>query len=163
MNLSGGLSRSWSEVLRQGVLMPTRYDMASAGLGFNTQFTNAVRMDYTAEYRRSMSRIDGGALDPIDVLRQDVAVNFIIRKRWICRLGGEHYYNAAIGGTNRHMFFLDASLTWKTERMEYGIEARNLLDSGVFRSAFQSDITDYVYSYRLRPASVMFTIKFSLR
>lgn len=162
-NLSGGFSRSWSEVLRQGVLMPTRYDMASAGLGFNTQFTNAVRMDYTAEYRRSMSRIDGAALDPIDVLRQDVAVNFIIRKRWICRLGGEHYYNAAIGGTDRHMFFLDASLTWKTERMEYGIEARNLLDCGAFRSAFQSDITDYVYSYRLRPASVMFTIKFSLR
>ena len=159
----GGFSRSWSEVLRQGVLMPTRYDMASAGLGFNTQFTNAVRMDYTAEYRRSMSRIDGAALDPIDVLRQDVAVNFIIRKRWICRLGGEHYYNAAIGGTDRHMFFLDASLTWKTERMEYGIEARNLLDCGAFRSAFQSDITDYVYSYRLRPASVMFTIKFSLR
>lgn len=143
--------------------MPTRYDMAAAGLGFDTQFTNAVRMNYTAEYRRYMSRIDGGALDPIDVLRQNVAVNFIIRKRWICRIGGEHYYNAAIGGADRHMFFLDASLAWKTERMEYSLEARNLTDIGTFRSAAQSDITDYVYSYRLRPASVMFTIKFSLR
>ena len=61
------------------------------------------------------------------------------------------------------MFFLDASLTYKSRRVEYSVEGRNLADVGTFRSASQSDITDYLYTYRLRPASVLFKIKFSLR
>ena len=97
------------------------------------------------------------------MVRQDAAVNFTIRKRWICRVGGEYYYNGAVGGADRTMFFLDAGLSYRTRRMEYSVEARNLLDTGLFRSATQSDITDYVYSYRLRPAAVLFKVKFSLR
>lgn len=164
VNASGEFSRSWSEVLRQGQIMQTSYDRATAGFGFSTRFTQAVRMDYNAEYSRSQSRIEGGGdLDPIDIVRQDAAVNFIIKRKFICRVSGEHYYNAAIGGADRNMFFLDATLSYKTKRMEYSLEARNLMDTGVFRSAAYSDITGYVYSYRLRPASVMFKIKFSLR
>lgn len=164
VNASGGFSRSWSDVLRQGQIMQTSYDRATAGFGFSTRFTQAVRMDYNAEYSRSQSRIEGGGdLDPIDIVRQDAAVNFIIKRKFICRVSGEHYYNAAIGGADRNMFFLDATLSYKTKRMEYSLEARNLMDTGVFRSAAYSDITGYVYSYRLRPASVMFKIKFSLR
>lgn len=164
VNASGGFSRSWNEVLRQGELMQTSYDMATAGFGFSTRFTPAVRLDYNAEYSRSQSRIEGGeALDPIDMLRQEAAVNFIIGKKFICRVGCNQYYNAAIGGSDRNMFFLDAGLTYKAKRMEYSLEARNLLDTGMFRSAAYNDITGYVYSYRLRPASVLFKIKFSLR
>ncbi len=164
VNASGGFSRSWNEVLRQGQLMPTSHDMATAGFGFMSRFTQAVRLDYNADYSRSRSYIEGGQeLDPIDVLRQDAAVNFIIKKKFVCRVGGEHYYNAAIGGSDRNMFFLDASLSYKTKRMEYSLEGRNLFDTGSFRSASYSDITNYVYSYQLRPASVLFKIKFSLR
>lgn len=164
VNASGGFSRSWSDVLRQGQIMQTSYDQATAGFGFSTRFTQAVWLDYFAEYSRSQSRIEGGSdLDPIDIVRQDAAVNFIIKRKFICRVSGEHYYNAAIGGADRNMFFLDATLSYKTKRMEYSLEARNLMDTGLFRSAAYSDITGYVYSYRLRPASVMFKIKFSLR
>lgn len=164
VNVSGGFSRSWSDVLRQGAIMQTSYDRATAGFGFSTRFTQAVRLDYNAEYSRSQSSIeDGERLDPIDMLRQEAAVNFIIRKKFICRVGCDHYYNAAIGGADRNMFFLDAGLSYKTKRMEYSLEARNLLDTGLFRSAAYSDITGYAYSYRLRPAAVLFKVKFSLR
>ena len=61
------------------------------------------------------------------------------------------------------MFFLDAALTYKSRRVEYMLEARNLLDTGSFRSVSQSDITDYAYTYKLRPAAVIFKIKFSLK
>lgn len=163
-NLGGGFSRSWTEVLRQGELMQTSYDNASASFGFSTRFTAAVRLDYNVDYSRSRSRIEGSdALDPIDVVQQEATANFIIRKKLICRIGCNHYYNAAIGGADRNMFFLDAGLVYKTKRMEYELAARNLLDTGLFRSAAYSDITNYVYSYRLRPASVLFKIKFSLR
>lgn len=161
---SGGFSRSWSDVLRQSAIMQTTYDLATAGFGFSTRFTPVVRLDYNAEYSRSRSRIEGGSdLDPIDMLRQDAAVNFTIKDKFICRAGCEHYYNAAIGSSDRNMIFLDASLSYKTKRMEYSLEARNLMNTGLFRSAAYSDITGYVYSYQLRPASVMFKVKFSLR
>lgn len=163
VNLSGGFSQSWNEVLRQGELLPTRYDRTSAGLSFNTRFTQAVRLDYGGEYSRSESRAGSEMLHPIDMLRQHAALDFIIRKKFICRIGGEHCYNASIGGRDRNMFFLDASLSYKSKRVEYMLEGRNLLDTGTFRSVSQSDITDYVYSYKLRPASVMFKIKFSLK
>lgn len=164
VNLSGGFSRTWSEVLRQDVAMQTTYDRVTAGFGFSTRFSKAVRLDYEASYSQSRSRIEGGdRIAPIDVVRQDAAVNFTIRKRWICRVGGEYYYNGAVGGADRTMLFLDAGLSYRTRRMEYSVEARNLLDTGLFRSATQSDITDYVYSYRLRPAAVLFKVKFSLR
>ena len=163
VNLSGGFSQSWNEVLRQGELLLTRYDRATAGLSFNTRFTQAVRFDYGGEYSRSESRAGSEKLRPIDMLRQHAALDFIIRKKFICRIGGEHFYNAAIGGRDRNMFFLDASLSYKSKRVEYMLEGRNLLDTGTFRSISQSDITDYVYSYKLRPASVMFKIKFSLK
>lgn len=163
INLSGGFARSWAEVLRQGGLLPTRYDCAKAGLSFNTRFTQAVRLDYGLDYTRSESRAGAEKLPPIDAVRQHAALDFIIRERFICRIGGEHCYNAAIGGTDRNMYFLDAALTYKSRRAEYMLEARNLLDTGLFHSATQSDITDYVYTYRLRPASVMFKIKFSLK
>ncbi len=162
-NLSGGFSRTWSEVMRQGELLPTQYDGATAALGFNTRFTRAVKLDYEASYARSKSSFEGTALRPIDVVRQNAAVDFIVRKKFICRIGGEHYYNAAIGGSDRNMFFLDAALTYKSRRVEYSVEGRNLADVGTFRSASQSDITDYLYTYRLRPASVLFKVKFSLK
>lgn len=163
VNLSGGFSQSWNEVLRQGELLPTRYDRITAGLSFNTRFTQAVRLDYGGDYTRNKSTAGAETLPPIDILRQHARVDLIIRKKFICRIGGEHYYNAAVGGADRNMFFLDASLTYKGKRAEYMLEGRNLLDVGTFRSASQSDITDYVYSYKLRPAAVIFKIKFSFR
>ncbi len=163
INLSGGFARSWAEVLRQGELLPTQYDRTTAGLSFNTRFTQAIRLDYGGDYSHSESRAGDDELSPIDVVRQHATLDFIVRKKFICRIGGEHYYNAAIGGADRNMFFLDASLTYKSRRIEYMLEARNLLDTGTFHSATQSDITDYVYTYKLRPASVMLKIKFSIR
>lgn len=164
VNLSGGFSRSWQDVLRQDVLVPTSYDMAMAGLDISTHFTNAIHLNYRADYTRSQSRIKSSKpFDPIDRLSQRADINFIIRKHLICRVGGEHYYNTAIGGADRSMFFLDASLSYKGRRMEYSLEGRNLLDTGSFNSSSQSDITHYIQTYTLRPAAVIFKIKFSLR
>lgn len=163
LGLSGGFSRSWSDVLRQGVLLPQHSDLATAAFTLSTRFSQAVRLDYTLDYTRSQSTVDGEALRAIDVVREDAALNFIVRRKFICRIGGEHYYNGAVGGRDRNMFFLDASLTYKGRRTEYAVEARNLLDTGSFGSASQTDITHYVYSSKLRPASVLFKIKISLK
>lgn len=163
ISLTGLYSSQESEVLRQEVLMPLHNDIASVRVDINTRFTKAIRLNYTADYAASRSRIDDKTLSPIERVQQSATMDFIIRNKLICRVGGEHYFNSAIGGPDRNMFFLDASLTYKSKRVEYVLDARNLMDITSFSSASQSDITDYVYTYRLRPASVMFTIKFSLK
>lgn len=162
--LSGGFSRSWYEVLRQGKIMQTSSDRMTAGLGINTNFTKAFILEYTADFSRSRSHIqESEKLEPIYVVRQNATMNLVINKKWICSVGGEHYHNGTIVEGDRNMFFLDAWLSYRTARVEYSLEGRNLLNTGTFRSAIYNDITNYVYSYQLRPASVMFKIKFSLK
>lgn len=161
---SGSFLRSWIDVLRQGEIMQTSSDLYSAGLSVNTRFSHAVRLDYTADYSRSRSYIAGGEpLAPIDIVTQHADLYFIIAKRYVVQLSGEHYYNGSISHGDRSMFFADASFSIKTKRVEYMILAQNLLDTNTFRSAAYNDITNYVYAFKLRPASVMFKVKFSLK
>lgn len=162
--VSGGYFQSRSKQLRQGILMQTQFDRITAGFSFDSRFTKAIRLNYEAEYSHSQSHIKNEEnLTPIRALTQNAAINFIIKQKFICRLSGEHYYNTAIEAGDRNLFFIDGSFVYKHKHVEYGIEARNLLNTSVFRSASYSDITNYVYSYRIRQASVMFKIKFNLR
>ena len=162
-SLSGVYTNSSTEVLRQEVLMPLQSEMTTLGASVNTRFSKALRLNYTADYVSSRSRVDGRSLSPIERVQQTATLDLIIRNKLICRVGGEHYFNSAIGGDDRNMFFLDAGITYKSKRVDYVLDMRNLMDVSSFSSASQSDITDYMYTYRLCPASVMFTVKFSLR
>lgn len=164
VNASGGFRRSWAETLRQEQFLQTVYDVAIAGFGFSGRFIPNIPIDYNIEYSRNRSRIEGSKwFDPINAIRQRATVNFIIRKNFTGRIGGDHYYNAAIGGKDRNMFFADAGIEYKSRHIIYSIEARNLLNTTTFHSTVYNDITNYVYSYKLRPASVLFKVKFSLR
>lgn len=163
VSVSGGWGRTWYEFLRQGVLMPTVSDHASAGLRIDSRLGGRVTFGYRGDYTRSMSRIDGRGLAPIDRVTQSADIGTVLPKGFILKIGGEHYFNASVEGRDRHMFFLDASLSFRKGRLEYIIEGRNLLDSRTFSSEMYSDITSYIYTTSLRPVSVMFKIRFSLR
>ena len=103
----------------------------------------------------------GGAQPPIHSLRQNAALNLSFAKSFFLRVGGEHYYNDAVRG-DRSMFFLDASLSWRMKRLELALECRNLLGTETYSSASYSDITTYVYTYRLRPLTALLKIRFTL-
>ena len=51
----------------------------------------------------------------------------------------------------------------KHKRMEYAIEADNLLNNIAFANATNSNSMSYAYTYTLRPASIVFRVKFSLK
>ncbi len=162
--LSGGYFRSQNKQLRQGKLMQTRFNKTNVGFRFDSHFAKTVRLSYESKYFRYRSHIkDEERLPPINVLTQNAAIYFIMKKNFICRLGGEHYYNTAVYGNDRNMFFIDGSFSYKQKRIEYSLEAQNLLNTSVFHSAVYNDITHYSYSYHIREASVMFKIKFCLR
>ena len=83
-------------------------------------------------------------------------------KRLSLNISGEYYLNDAITSGSRNIFFLDASISYRTRRMEYVLEGRNLLNTGTYNQRVWSDITNYQYNYLLRPLSLIFKIKFSI-
>ncbi len=161
--LSGEYMRSWSEILRESTLVPSIYQLITAELNLNTRITKAVRVDYSSQYNRSISAIGNEAHSAIDLLKQSANVDFIIAERVICRAGAEHFLNSAISGKSRNTIFIDASIRVKHKRMEYAIEAHNILNNTSFANASNSNSISHIYTYSLRPASVVFRVKFSLK
>lgn len=165
LGISGQYMLSFSDVLRQGEIINTRSDMYNAGFNATTRFGRLARLDYDLSWMRSLTSAQGvgAGYAPIDIVRQEATLVLFISQKMNLRLGGEHYYNSAISGGGRNMFFADAALGYKAKRMEYILEARNLFGTGSYNSANYADMLSYIYSYALRPRSVMFKIKFSLK
>lgn len=69
----------------------------------------------------------------------------------------------AISSTNRNTLCVDASLRIKHKCVEYSVEVRNVLNNSVFINATNSNSMDYLYSYALRRASVVFKVRFSFK
>ena len=97
----------------------------------------------------------------MDNISGTLALSLSFAESVFLKVGGEHYYNDAVSG-DRSMFFLDASLSWRTKRLELTLECRNLLGTDTYSSAVYSDITTYVYTYRLRPLAALLKLRFTL-
>lgn len=161
LNLSSRYSRSWSSILRENSLMSAYSEQSRSSIGANIRFCPSVLLDYNMSYVWNQYHIkDEPELDAIHMIQQDATLSFIASKKVVCSIHAEHYYNGAIEAGNRNMFFLDSKVQYRTGRMEYSIEARNLLAKKNFYSASYSDATNYMQVYRLRPPSIMFNLKF---
>lgn len=163
VSLQGGWGRTWSSYMRQGVLMPSEYYMASAGIKVDSRIAKPVLLSYKGDYTRSAGRNSNAAFPPIDAFRQNLRFDFVIRDKVTVGVGGEHYFNAAIESKDRNMFFADASVSFRYGRLEYILEGHNLLNTGFFSSSLYKDMTGYLYRTRLRPLSVLFKVRFSLK
>ena len=162
VKLSASWSRTWSSLYRQYELYQSEMDNISGTLALSSRFCDWAGMDYGVSASRSRSVTDiGGAQPPIHSLRQSAALSLSFAESVFLKVGGEHYYNDAVSG-DRSMFFLDASLSWRTKRIELTLECRNLLGTDTYSSAVYSDITTYVYTYRLRPLAALLKIRFTL-
>lgn len=163
LTLSGSYSRSWSDLLRQEEVMKTSLEYITTGLKFDTRLSPAVSLGYLLAY--AQSRTHAGIKEefaPIRSIRQNASFNFAFSKNLVWSIIGEYYYNNTVGEGDRTMFFADTKLLYRSKRVEYTLEARNLFAKHNFCTAFYTDATSYVYAYRLRSPCVMFSIGFNL-
>jgi hypothetical protein len=165
LELNGGYEHFWMDVLRQGSVMNTNTALVSAGFKWITKWGRKVNTRYNASYVYSKTGYSDNStsISPINSLHQKLSVDYSLIPGLVFNLTGEHYFNSAILSGSRHIPFLDAALTFKTKKIEYMLEGRNLLGTRTYNNKFTSDATDFEYSYLLRPTSVMFKIKFSIR
>jgi hypothetical protein len=165
VGISAGWRQSWLDVLRQGDIMKVRTESMPLGLTLSTRFSKNLFMDYAVNYARSRSVIKGqeGDTDPINSLNQKLDLTATLFKKVSFTASGEHFFNDAVSSGDKSMFFLDARLAFTAKAIEYSIECRNLLNTRSYNYRIYSDITNYQFSYRLRPASILFKIRFSLQ
>jgi hypothetical protein len=162
ISLNGGWSRSWSETMAQGEVTPVTMDRYNIGGSLNSNIGSYVIFDYSGSY--SVHSVDGyNSVDPVGTLKQNAALNFVICKRVLMNIGAEHYFCGEIQGNDRNMVFMNASASYKFKKFEFVLEGRNLLDKRSFSAIEYSDTFCYAYAYELRPLSVMFKVRFSLR
>ena len=162
ISLNGGWSRSWSETMLQGEVTPVTMDRYNVGGSLNSNIGRYVIFDYSGSF--SVHSIDGyNSVDPVGTLKQNAALNFVIAKRVLMNVGAEHYFCGEIQGEDRNMVFMNASASYKFKKFEFILEGRNLLDKRSFSAIEYSDTFCYAYAYELRPLSVMFKVRFSLR
>jgi hypothetical protein len=158
-------NRTYMDMLRQGEIMKTVYGSFSSGLEVSSRFSGHVGGDYKIDYVGSRSSIENSstAISPINALHQKLSFYFTVLKSLTLNVSGDHYFNDALTSGSRSMFFADASIDYKTRRFEYILEGRNLLNTDTYYQRVYTDITDYEYGYHLRPISVMFKVRFSIR
>lgn len=162
ISLNGGWSRSWSETMVQGEVTPVTMDSYRVGANMNSNIGKYVILDYSGSY--SVHSVDGyNDVESVGTLRQSGALNFVIARRVLLNVGAEHYFCGEIQGEDRNMVFMNASASYKFKRFEFILEGRNLLDKRSFSAIEYSNTFSYAYAYDLRPLSVMFKVRFSLR
>ncbi|MDR1199882.1 MAG: carboxypeptidase-like regulatory domain-containing protein [Prevotellaceae bacterium] len=157
--------KSFSDLLRQDVLMKYISDYINAGVNAYVRLGEYGSFDYSISLGWNTAKIKSSQdeFSPIRNITQTGTLNLFITKTFTFSIAGEYFYNSAITDGSRTILFADAFLVYKTKRIDYILEARNLTNEKAYHSASYSDISDYVYSYDLRPVSVLFKIRFSLR
>lgn len=162
ISVGGDWNHSLGEIMRQGKLLNTTSDLYSTILGFNTRFTKWLTMDYEVTCRRSVNDVE--ALDkitPVDYIKQEGELLLSLGKKTTASVDCEHFYNSVLSEKSRNMVFLGAQLRYKTSKIVYSLEGKNLLGTRSYSSAFTSDITEYSYSYALRPRAIIITIRYN--
>lgn len=124
---------------------------------------NFLLISYFCKYIESRTRILDSETPTIKSIRQDLKMDCYIGKKTVVRLGGHHYWNNTVTERRGNMFFLDASICYKTGRMEYILEGTNLLNTKWYGTSSYRSNSSYYYLYSLRPLSVMLKVHFSLR
>lgn len=159
-NIGGGWNRTWSEIIRQNKRLNASNDFYTASFGFNTKFSKRLSLAYTATYNRSENVVEAiEKIAPINYIKQEGELLFSFGKNFILSVDAEHYYNETLASEYRNMVFLEAKLTYKAKKFYYALDARNLLNTRSFGSVVTSDITDYRYSYALRPMGIILTVR----
>lgn len=165
LNASVSWTRSWNNYYRQEQLMNARSDNLTIRGSITSRVAKPLLIQYDGEWTGYLTTLSGnGAISPIHAARQELGIHWIIGKYATFKIRGRHFYNSHVDGAGRNMFFLDSSISHITTRgTELILEGNNLLNSSHFLTSSFGTNTFYESRYKLRPISVIFKIRFSIR
>lgn len=162
-------SRSLSNSLQNGDLLQIQNDSYAANVNFNTKFSSWLNMSYTGSYMTYGSTPVGNthtsnpASPKVVKWQHDVSANFVFSSNFYCRIGGENYQYHIPGTQDNSFTFVDASCTYKLNKLKTDIELSltNLGGMDTYSTASLSSNSIVESSYRIRPRMAM--VKFYFR
>lgn len=156
-------SESQYQYLRQDQLMPVTRRTLSANWGLDTRIGQHILLSYSGVCADSRSIFAKYAPAEIKTVNQRMTTSLLLGKRMAVRGSFQHYYNDMNEGEQRNLGFVDVGLSYTAGRMEYTINASNLLNTKTYSSTSFSTNTIYTTIYELRPVSVLLSVRFTLR
>lgn len=90
-----------------------------------------------------------------------IDMNFFPIERLVLNFAVEDNYNN-LTVTDRHCWFGDAKIKFKTKKIDYEIEASNLFNRRVYTRVSYSGLDIYTQTSQLRPRNIIGTIRFKL-
>lgn len=163
--LSGNYTMSSSSQINQGRLIDYNNQSFSISPRILTKIGSIASAQYELNYSQSMSKIknEDKNLEPIRTIVQNVQLNLFPLKGLTVNLKYENFYNNVILAGSRSMSFGDINVKYKWSQVELMLDYTNIFNSGQFVSASYSDASRYYSSYQLRPAEVLFKVRFKLK
>ena len=163
--IKGGLKTSAShyQYLIQRQMMPVTRSFFSANLGVDTRIRQIVLISYAGAYQQYISEFDKTSPSDIRTMNHQLTTNFLLGKHIIVRADLSYYYNDCNEGPQKNLCFINAGISYRAGKLEYAINANNLLNTKRYSSTTFSTNTIYSMSYELRPTSVIVSVRFSLR
>lgn len=145
--------------LQNGVFTPYRSTSLNLRCELSSIFAEWGNFEYSLLYGRSSVSLDGGAGSWRDFVKQQLSLNLSLFKRLDLNISGEHYYTLIAAGQSKHLFWLDASATFKlTSDIELSLSVSNILDNKTYSYTLYSGLTSVYRQYDIRPRNLLIGI-----
>lgn len=152
-----------SQLLRQNVLADFDNELLVLNADFHMKPFSFFSFKYGCNWGRNYSKISGGeTFKPINSLVNTVVLDFSLFQKLNVNLGFETYYNSAAIG-RKNISFGDIGLNYKVKNVHISLMCQNVFNTDRFVSSYYNSINKYQYSYDIRPASVMLSVKFRVK
>jgi hypothetical protein len=165
IRLSGSYSTASSARLTQEEIVKFKERQYSVAPSVTTKIQSWSSFSYGLTFRENRTRIKSGASDlvPIRTISQNAGLNLFPSKGLTVNLKYEYFYNNAIASGSRSMAFGDIGAKYKWKNVEFLLDYTNIFNSKQYISAAYNDMSSYYYAYDLRPAEVLFRIRFKIK
>ena len=158
-------SNSMSAMVSQSFFTNYHLNFFSFSPYFTIQFGNLVILNYEMKYSLINSKIDHADQDLplIRTISQLPKINFLPVKNLSFSFSAEHFYNNRILSQSRSMIFGDIGVKYMYRGTDFILEYTNIFNAKQYIYNSYSDISEYSYSYNLRPAEILFKLRRTIR
>ena len=163
--ISVGVDASWghtsARMILQNVEQPYTSTFITLAPKFTGKFTRWLSTDYRLTYTNNQYEVDAVSCHH-STLRQNLSITFLPTDQWHIALGAEHSCTRFSTDQTAGIIFLDASVRWLlSKRIDLALAATNLLDESIYRYTSFGSLSESLYSFNIRPRSII--VKMQIR
>jgi hypothetical protein len=164
VGLSGNYAVSSSSQLTQSEIIRYSGKNYSVSPSITTKIRSWSSVYYGVTIAENRSQIKNRASDfqPIRTVKQAVQFNIFPVKGLTINLNYEYFYNNALVSGSRSLAFGDIGAKYKWKKMEFLVDYSNIFNSKQYISTSYNEMSSYYYAYDLRPAEIVFRVRFKI-